>query len=157
MHQKPAHEMVPCSLCVCCVLVWAASFTACEAYLVTERVPPLQSFCVPVEGFLFKKIKKSIDLVLIHFGISLRRAVLQGLNLWKFVLGISLSSVCFICIWIDLVDLTWQRVYIWKEFWNVRLLMTEFDCPEVTGWQDDKIQLLILGSGSQNLNFTTAI
>ena len=59
MHQKPAQEMVPCSLCVCCVLVWAASFTACEAYLVRERVPPLpppplpQSFCVPVEFFFF--------------------------------------------------------------------------------------------------------
>ena len=38
----------------------------------------------------------------------------------------------------------WETVYVW-EFWNVHLLTTEFDCPEVTlcGWQDVKVQLLI--------------
>ena len=32
----------------------------------------------------------------------------------------------------------------WEEFWNVHLLMMEFDCPKVTlcGWQDIKIQWL---------------
>ena len=37
----------------------------------------------------------------------------------------------------------WENVYVW-EFWDVHLLMTEFDCPEVTFccWEDVKIQLL---------------
>ena len=36
--------------------------------------------------------------------------------------------------------------YMWEEFRHVYLLMTKFDCPEVTlcGWQDIKIQLLLL-------------
>ena len=40
---------------------------------------------------------------------------------------------------------TWQKVYMWQEFWNMHWLTTEFDCPEVTlcSWQDSKIQLLI--------------
>ena len=41
-------------------------------------------------------------------------------------------------LWTDL------RKGLWDEFWNVHLLMAEFDCPEVTlcGWQDVKIQWL---------------
>ena len=40
--------------------------------------------------------------------------------------------------------ITWGKVCIREEFWNVYLLMTEFDCPEMTlcGWQDVQIQLL---------------
>ena len=40
--------------------------------------------------------------------------------------------------------LTRESVCIWEEFWNVYLLITKFDCPEVTlcGWRDVKIQLL---------------
>ena len=47
-------------------------------------------------------------------------------------------------LFVVVVDLTWKRAYIWEEFWNVHLRMTEFDCPEVTlpSWQDVKIQLL---------------
>ena len=38
-----------------------------------------------------------------------------------------------------------EKRYTCEKFWNVKLLMTELDCPEVTlcGWQDVKIQLLI--------------
>ena len=46
---------------------------------------------------------------------------------------------------VTFLDLTWGRVYLW-DCWNVHLLMTEFDCPEVTMcsvcWQDIKIWLL---------------
>ena len=28
--------------------------------------------------------------------------------------------------------LTWESLYMWEEFWNVPVLLTEFDCPEVT-------------------------
>ena len=52
----------------------------------------------------------------------------------------------FWCLYRDwFCGLTWQKVYIWQEFWNMRWLTTEFDCPEVTlcSWQDSKIQLLI--------------
>ena len=40
--------------------------------------------------------------------------------------------------------LTWERVCIWEVLDCVCLLMTEFDCPEVTvcSWQDVKIQWL---------------
>ena len=72
------------------------------------------------------------------------------------VLLSAVLKVCFWClcimyvclVWFVLRDwfcgLTWERVYIWEEFWNVNLLMTEIDCPEVTqcGWQGIKIQLL---------------
>ena len=39
--------------------------------------------------------------------------------------------------------LMWEKVYKWEEFLYMNLLMTEFECPEVTlcGWQDVKIQL----------------
>ena len=54
--------------------------------------------------------------------------------------------VCFVlCLHGDwLCGLTWGKFYVWEEIWNVNLLMTEFDCPEVIlcGWQDVKIQLL---------------
>lgn len=59
---------------------------------------------------------------------------------------------------------TWKRVCILEEFWNVLLLMTEFDHPEVTLWgqQDIKIQLLTIqghghsdGSYNQNIFFST--
>ena len=36
--------------------------------------------------------------------------------------------VLYHCIWIGFVDLTWERVNLWEEFWNVHLLMTEFGC-----------------------------
>ena len=55
-----------------------------------------------------------------------------------------------ICVQIDFVDLTWERVCIQKEFWNVHLLMTEFDHPKVTlgGCQDLKLLLLTAWSYS---------
>ena len=56
----------------------------------------------------------------------------------------------YICVWLDFVcvDFTWEMVYIYiyirGEFWSVRLVMIEFDHPEVIlcGWQDIEIQLL---------------
>ena len=48
----------------------------------------------------------------------------------------------YIYVGIDFVDLTvkGKGFIFWEEFWNVRLLMTEFDCPEVTlcSWRDVK-------------------
>ena len=55
--------------------------------------------------------------------------------------------VCFaLHVWF--CRLTRERVYIWEVFWTVHLLMTEFDCSEVTlcGWHDVKIQLLTYSS-----------
>ena len=54
-------------------------------------------------------------------------------------------DVCFVlCMCRDwFCGLTWEGVYIWEEFWNVRLLMMmEFDCPAVDQccWQDVHIQ-----------------
>jgi len=53
-------------------------------------------------------------------------------------------SLVLVCFMYWLCRLTWGRVYAWEEFWNVHLLMTEFDCTEVTlcGWQDIIMQLL---------------
>ena len=54
----------------------------------------------------------------------------------------------FICVCLHrdwFCGLTWWKVYIdIEEFWNAHLLVTEFDCPEVTlcDWQDIKSQLL---------------
>ena len=70
--------------------------------------------------------------------------VLKALTFRKFVL--MFVYVCFVlCLLRDWVcGLTWEKVYIWEEFRNVHLLMTLFDCPEVTlsDWRGDKIQLL---------------
>ena len=58
-------------------------------------------------------------------------------------IGICILYLIFMCV--TFLDLTWGRVYLW-DCWNVHLLMTEFDCPEVTMcsvcWQDIKIWLL---------------
>ena len=47
------------------------------------------------------------------------------------------------CVWID-----FERVYTWEEGWNVRLLMTDLEHPEVVlhSGQDVKIQLLTEGA-----------
>ena len=57
----------------------------------------------------------------------------QGWHVVKFAFDVCISLFC-ICAGVDFVDFTWEKVYfsIWKEFWNLHLLMTEFDCPEVT-------------------------
>ena len=54
----------------------------------------------------------------------------------------NIFSLFYICAWIDLVDLTWEKVCTREEFWNVHLRVTEPECPEVTpcGWQDIKSQ-----------------
>ena len=44
--------------------------------------------------------------------------------------------------------ISWHMTRLWfyicEEFWNVYLLITEFDCPDMTMciWQDIKIELL---------------
>ena len=57
----------------------------------------------------------------------------------------NIEGTNFLCLHKDwFYRLTWQKIYMWDVFWNVHLLMTEFDSPEETlcGWQDVKIQLL---------------
>ena len=75
--------------------------------------------------------------------IERNKGNVEGINLKKIVFDVCVFMFCFfVCVWIDLVDLTpVKRVYEKEEFWNVHSLMTESDCPEMSlcGWQDVKI------------------
>ena len=70
---------------------------------------------------------------------SFNRDNIDGTNSSK------MCVLCFcmysLCVGIGFVD-GLEKEFIGAEFWNVHLLMTEFDCPEVTlcGWQVVKIQ-----------------
>ena len=77
----------------------------------------------------------------------LRRVILNGLTLQKFgYVIVCFTILCFVlCLcrnW--LCGLAWKKTCICEKFSNVHLLMTEFNCPEVTlcSWKDVKIQLL---------------
>ena len=70
----------------------------------------------------------------------------MGLTLRK-----SVSDVCVCMFYVSEVTgfvdcLDRGLIYMWEEFRNVFCLWPEFHCPEVTlcGWQDIKIQLLLL-------------
>ena len=75
-----------------------------------------------------------------HWKVS---AVCLSVSLSIFIIPLCSS---YLFAWIDFVDLTDQEKEFWEEIWNVHLLITEFDRPEVTpcqhGWQGVKIQLL---------------
>ena len=63
---------------------------------------------------------------------KIERIVSSKVYVWSLCMYVFVHHVC-----IDFVNLIWGRVYIymlWKEFWNMSLLLTECDCPEVILW-----------------------
>ena len=76
---------------------------------------------------------------------SFNRGNIEGINSLKICVWYLCMYASFFCLCRDWsCGLTAERVFLWEEFWNVHLLMLEFDCPEVTlcGWQNIQIQLL---------------
>ena len=69
------------------------------------------------------------------------------------------SVLFYVCVEVGFVD--WQGfTYIWEVLnWSMCLLMTKFDCPDVTlsGWQDVNIQLPTNLGGFQLWVFCTPI
>ena len=79
--------------------------------------------------------------VIAYYALLTRAApIVNGITLWKFVF-VYLSFVFNLC-------LDWFCRFDFRKglnmFWNVHLLMIEFDCPGVTlcSWQGIQIQLL---------------
>ena len=125
-----------------------------------QRVPasPWTSGSCTLYSFNVRSLVFSSFVGTFKVSVALRRAlltgiILKGLTLRKFVSGVCVCMfyVCEVIGFVDWLDRgliynIYRHILCEKSLELCICLWPEFDCPEVTlcGWQDIKIQLLLL-------------